>query len=253
MARQDIAGIFKSAVLGATLVAGTAFAAQAQDPGDMAISPYGGAGNQLELSATTALTTDYVFRGLSQTGQEPAIQGSLDAAYGIFYAGVWASNIDFANSIEIDWYGGIASDWNGLGYDIGAIWYTYPGANGGLDYVEIKTGLSYGFTDNFTAGITNYWSPDLQADALEAGAEYTFGQWFNFFDPSVSGLIGWQWFDSGTDYTYWNAGLTLGFMENWAVDVRYWDTDFSEDGCANFGLGREDCSSRVVGTISASF
>ena len=79
------------------------------------------------------------------------------------------------------------------------------------------------------------------------------GQWFNFFDPSVSGLIGWQWFDQAQDYTFWNVGLTLGFMENWAVDVRYWDTDYSNNACATFGLNRDDCSSRVVGTLSASF
>ena len=257
MARHTIAGMIKSALFGAALVVVSALSAQAQgqDPGDQAISPFASSGNQLELSATAALTTDYVFRGLSQTGQEPAIQGSFDASYSIFYVGVWASNIDFANSIEIDWYGGIASEWNGLGYDAGVIWYTYPGSNGGLDYVEIKGGLSYGFTDNFTAGITNYWAPDLLggSNALEAGAEYTLGQWFNFFDPSISGLIGWQWFDQAEDYTFWNVGLTLGFMENWAVDVRYWDTDYSENGCANFGLGREDCSGRVVGTLSASF
>ena len=256
MARH-IAGIFKSAVLVAALifVSGLSAQAQGQDPGDQAISPFSGAGNQFELSATAALTSDYVFRGLSQTSQEPAIQGSFDASYGIFYAGVWASNIDFGNNIEIDWYGGIASDWNGLGYDVGAIWYTYPGSNGGLDYVEIKTGLSYGFGDNFTAGITNYWAPDLLggSNALEVGGEYTFGQWFNFFDPSVSGLIGWQWFDQAQDYTFWNVGLTLGFMENWAVDVRYWDTDYSNNACATFGLNRDDCSSRVVGTLSASF
>jgi len=256
MARH-IAGIFKSAVLGAALifVSGLSAQAQGQDPGDQAISPFSGAGNQFELSATAALTSDYVFRGLSQTSQEPAIQGSFDASYGIFYAGVWASNIDFGNNIEIDWYGGIASEWNGLGYDVGAIWYTYPGSNGGLDYYEIKGGLSYGFTDNFTAGITNYWSPDLAggSNALEVGADYSFGQWFNFFDPSVSGLIGWQWFDQAQDYTFWNVGLTLGFMENWAVDVRYWDTDYSNNACATFGLNRDDCSSRVVGTLSASF
>ena len=239
MARRKEAGMIKSAILGAALVGGLALPAQA---------------NELELSATTALTTDYVFRGISQTGQEPAIQGSLDAAYGIFYAGVWGSNIDFANSLELDWYGGIASDWNGLGYDIGAIWYTYPGSNGGLDYVEIKTGLSYGFTDSFTAGVTNYWSPDLKADALEVGAEYAFNPIFNgFFSPSVSALFGWQWFDSGPDYTYWNAGLTLGFMENWAVDVRYWDTDISNNTCGAFVGGRDYCDSRVVGTLSASF
>ncbi|ODS00197.1 hypothetical protein AUC68_03595 [Methyloceanibacter methanicus] len=223
--------------MGAALVGGLALPAQA---------------DELELSATTALTTDYVFRGISQTNQNPAIQGSLDAAYGIFYAGVWGSNITFADSLELDWYGGIASEWNGIGYDVGVIWYTYPGVSS-TDYVEIKTGLSYGFTDNFTAGVTNYWSPDLKADALEAGAEYTFGTIMNFFDPSVSGLIGWQWFDAGGDYTYWNVGLTLGFMENWAVDVRYWDTDISDASCGAITGGPDDCSGRVVGTLSASF
>lgn len=249
MARRNIAGIIKSSVLGAALVAGSAFAAQAQDPGDMPISPFSTSGNQLELSATTTFTTDYVFRGISQTNQNPAIQGSIDATWGAFYIGMWGSNIDFGESIELDYYGGIASDWNGIGYDVGVLWYTYPGANG-LDYVEIKTGLSYGFTDNFTAGVTNYWSPDLEANALEVGAEYTLGQWFNFFDPSISGLIGWQWFDEGTDYTFWNVGMTLGFMENWAVDVRYWDTDLSAAGC---GGTDDNCESRVIGSISASF
>lgn len=259
MARHTIAGILKSAVLGAALVAGSAFAAQAQvlAPGENPISPFaGGAGNQLELSATTSLTTDYVFRGVSQTNQKPAIQGSLDAAYGIFYAGVWGSNVDFAtnNSIELDWYGGIAPTLFGLDWDFGAIWYTYPGANS-IDYVEIKTGASYGFTDNFTAGVTNYWSPDLKSNALEAGAEYTFGQLFNFFDPSVSALVGYWWFDDSSieDYTFWNVGVTLGFLGNWAADVRYWDSELSDTSCTGFIGNQNACDSRVVGTLSASF
>ena len=34
------------------------------------------------------------------------------------------------------------------------------------------------------------------------------------------------------DYTYWNAGLTLGFMDHWSADVRYFDTDYSDAECA---------------------
>ncbi|MGB3021952.1 MAG: TorF family putative porin, partial [Methyloceanibacter sp.] len=45
--------------------------------------------HKLGLSATLALTTDYVFRGISQTAGNPAVQGSFDASYGIFYAGIW--------------------------------------------------------------------------------------------------------------------------------------------------------------------
>ncbi len=49
------------------------------------------------------------------------------------------------------------------------------------------------------------------------------GKLFNFFSPTISGVVGYQWVrrDSPTDYTYWNAGLTLGFMDHWSADVRY--------------------------------
>jgi uncharacterized protein (TIGR02001 family) len=234
MARHDIAGILKSAVLGAALVAGSAPSVQAQvlAPGENPISPFaGGAGNQLELSASTALTTDYVFRGISQTDNQAAIQGSLDAAYGIFYAGIWASNLDFGGgpngqdiaNIEIDYYAGITPSWWGLDFDIGGIYYTYPGAydpGGNFDYFELKTGVSYAF-DKLTVGVTNYWAPE-------------------FFGQTGENI---------TDYTFWNVGLTLGFMENFAADIRYWDTDFSTVGCG----GLDVCDERVVGTLSASF
>jgi len=261
MARRDIAGIFKSAVLGASLVGGLSMTAQA---------------DELSLSATTAFTTDYVFRGTSQTNQNPAVQGSLDAAYGIFYAGMWASNVDFGGSgtgqelstVEIDYYAGIAPEWQGISFDIGGIYYTYPGAydpGGNYDYFELKTSASYAFNDALTVGVTNYWSPEFfgqsgQANALELAGEYVFNPIINgFFSPSFSALVGWQWNDpdayggTNVDYTYWNAGLTLGFMNNFSADIRYWDTDLSDAGCALFNGFADNCDSRVVGTLSASF
>jgi uncharacterized protein (TIGR02001 family) len=244
----------KSCILGVALAAAVALPAQAQD-------------KKLSLSATATFTTDYVFRGISQTAENPALQGSFDATYGIFYLGMWGSNVDFGGagstdiaSLEIDYYGGITPTWQGISFDIGGIYYTYPGAfdpGGNFDYFELKTGASYTFAEKLTVGVTNYWSPDNTGetgdnDVLEFAASYAFaGKIFNFFSPSVSGLYGHQWGDSssgGFDYSYWNAGLTLGFMDHWSADIRYWDTD--ELSCAS---GVFACDARVVGTVSASF
>ena len=248
MARWNEMGTLKQSILSAALIGGLALPAQAEE---------------LTLGASAALTTDYVFRGVSQTNQNPAVQASLDAGYGIFYLGAWGSNLDFGAgpfgqdiaNIEIDYYAGITPEWLGISFDIGGIYYTYPGAfdpGTELYYFELKTAASYTFGESFTVGVSNYWSPEFfaetgNADALELSGEYAFGnKLFNVFTPSVSALVGRQWIDKVPDYTYWNAGLTLGFMENWSADVRYWDTDL---GCRGLNI----CNSRVVGTISASF
>lgn len=259
MARRKEAGTLKLSILGAALIGGLALPAQAQE---------------FELGGTATFTTDYVFRGTSQTNQNPAVQASIDATYGIFYLGMWGSNVDFGGSappdpvgielatIEIDYYAGIAPTWKGISFDIGGLMYTYPGAfdpAGNFDYFELKTGASYTFFEALTLGVTNYWSPDFfgetgDGDAIEGTVEYAFSnKLFNFFSPSVSGLIGYQDVEDLGDYTYWNVGLTLGFMDNWSADVRYWDTDFSEAGCVGFNGGPNNCDARVVGTISASF
>ena len=47
------------------------------------------------LSATTVFTTDYIFRGISNTDKDPAVQPEFDLTYGMFYAGIWGSNTDF--------------------------------------------------------------------------------------------------------------------------------------------------------------
>ena len=53
--------------------------------------------------------------------------------------------------------------------------------------------------------------------------------WWNFFSPSLSGTVGFQSYEkNAADYTYWNAGLTLGFLERWSADIRYYDTDYND-------------------------
>jgi uncharacterized protein (TIGR02001 family) len=89
--------------------------------------------SELELSGNFSLVSDYRFRGISQTNKEMALQGGFDLAHSSgFYAGTWASNVDgWANpggSMEIDLYAGFAGELPaGVGYDVGAIAYHYPG------------------------------------------------------------------------------------------------------------------------------
>src|SRR5262245_49551552 len=63
------------------------------------------------FSANAALTTDYVFRGCSQSAEGAAVQGGFDATCGMFYAGVWASSLNFG-----DLYHG-SFDYNGNPFD----------------------------------------------------------------------------------------------------------------------------------------
>jgi uncharacterized protein (TIGR02001 family) len=207
------------------------------------------------LSANVALTTDYVFRGISQTGNDPALQGGFDASWGWWYGGVWASNVDFGDGdpadLEIDLYTGIRPTWKSFTFDLGVIGYEYPGVGtSGYDITEGKLGVSTTLWENFGVGATGYFS-DRDYQAYEFYGGYSFAQKWWMFKPSVSALIGFVETDGSYiagDYTYWNAGLTLGFWDkpNLSVDVRYWDTD-DGTGCGTL------CDSRAVGTLKATF
>ncbi len=217
-----------------------------------------------EFSANIAGTSDYVFRGFSQADEDPAVQGGADLACGMFYAGVWASNIDFGNddvtgenlgSVEVDFYAGIKPTLGPVEFDLGVIYYVYPGAfdpGAELDYVEIKGGASTTF-QGFSIGGVLYYSPEYTAETgttltpeLSLGYEF---QKVGIFTPSISGLVGATYFLDDAfddlDYFYWNAGLSLG-VENVTLDFRYWDTD--NEGFCDTDL----CDSRFVFTASVS-
>lgn len=92
------------------------------------------------LSANIGLASNYVFRGISQTGGEPAIQGGIDYSHrsGV-YLGAWGSNVGWltafqgyqSGSMELDVYGGYRNAIGPVSYDVGAIRYLYPGSKNG--------------------------------------------------------------------------------------------------------------------------
>jgi uncharacterized protein (TIGR02001 family) len=199
---------------------------------------------ELELSATVGATSDYVFRGLSLNGERPAAQASLDVSYGIFYAGVWASNISGVGlePVEVDFYSGIRPQWGAVTFDFGAIWYTYPGASTGPlgeDGFELKAGMAFSPITGFLVSPVFWYVPDQthspETRSIESTFAYTMPN-FGIFTPTVSSLIGYteavDFFGPDDDYAYWNAGLSLT-VETVTLDFRYWDTSIGNDGLFN--------------------
>jgi uncharacterized protein (TIGR02001 family) len=228
-------------------------------------------GRKFTYSFNIGGTSDYVFRGISQTDNDPTIQGGIDLGYGILYAGWWASGLDFEAGlndakVEMDWYGGIRPTWGKATFDLGVIYYTYPGSGPilpavtypDLNYVELKAGVSGEVVKSLTAGATIYWSPDYFAETgsvwtFEGVAAYTFHQ-VGVFTPAITGTIGYQTssdddysnFNGFSDYWYYNAGLALT-VEKLTFDFRYWGTSNASNVTSDALTCINDyCDSRFV-------
>ena len=181
-----------------------------------------------EVAFNIGVTSDYVFRGASQTDEDPALQGGVDATFGSFYAGAWASNVDFGDDTdaEVDLYGGYRTEAAGYALDVGVVGYFYVNEPGGADYnyVEFKAAASRAIGPA-TLGAVIYYSPDFfglddKATYLEANAAFApADKW------TISGAVGHQWLDFNDDYTTWNAGVAYALTDHLAVDVRYHNTD----------------------------
>ena len=221
-----------------------------------------------EFSANVAITTDYRFRGISQTSEDPALQGGFDYSYtpAGFYAGVWASNLDFGvpdpdqATLEVDFYGGFAGELpNGIGWDIGGLYYYYPGSNTGpgaadYDYFEAYGSLSYDFGSFNVGGGVNY-SPDYFFESGDATYVYgDVGVPLPVGGLNLAGHVGHQWIDDNSqfgtpDYTDWIIGVSKD-ISMFTFDVSYVDTDLSDSDC--FG-GADVCDATAIFTVSASF
>lgn len=232
------------------------------------------------VSANVAIATEYIFRGISQTNENPAIQGGFDGAYALggnvdLYAGVWASNVDFAENVgstpdeavdeastEMDFYGGFTGavpTVEGLTWDAGVIYYLYPGAADSLDYdfIEGYGGLGYTFTDGAFQpefGVKVSYSPDYFAasgDAIYAEGSVGLSLPYNL---GLGLHIGYQDIDDndafGTpDYFDWSIGVSKEII-GLDLSLAYVDTDLDEEEC--FG-GSELCEARVLFTAAKTF
>jgi uncharacterized protein (TIGR02001 family) len=207
------------------------------------------------LSGNVGVVSDYRYRGISQSNLKPAIQGGFDLTHSSgFYLGNWNSSISWlsdasafyttesgasgagnvSSNIEMDFYAGYKGEiTKGLGFDVGALYYYYPGKYpsdfnspntgeiyGALSYGPVTGKLSYALTDLFGAPSSkgSYYL-DLSA-GFDLGAGYM-----------LNAHVGYQRVDSASfrttadaSYTDWKLGVSKDFAGlSFALD--YVDTN----------------------------
>ncbi len=212
-----------------------------------------------EISGNVALTSDYRFRGISQSDESPAIQGGFDIAWDTgIYVGTWGSSVDFDSnrdydgSLELDYYVGWASDLNdNVGVDVGYMYYSYPGDNGADgDYQEVYLKVNlWGGT------VAAVYSDDYYAETGKfyyVSGDYSFGLGETFSLDLHAGYGDVEkdggFFSSDTDsYFDYSAGISASWL---AVDwsVAYIGTDLDKEDV----FGTDWAEDTVVFTISKS-
>jgi len=226
-----------------------------------------------EVTSTITIASDYDFRGITQTGLDPAIQASLDwEGESGLYAGLWGSNIDFGEdfdppvdlNVEVDLYGGYAGSFTeDLGYDVGFTYYKYLGDDdNGLndfDYAELYAGGNWSFVsaklwyawDYGNSGESAWYLegnasvPLVWETSLELHAGYNAGDYWDKED--VSG---------GSEFVDWSVGLSRSFGRFDFV-LSYIDgSDLKEYDCSSIDCGGIDVfssESKVFASVSTTF
>lgn len=212
-------------------------------------SPYTFTGN-------VTVATQYIFRGLSQTNREPAIQGGFDFSHESgLYLGNWNSNISWltdsnayaSSAIEMDFYGGYRNKLplfdTEISYDIGTLYYAYPGNRNaccvsantweayfslGWNWITFKNSFSL---MNNTFGVTNSagsWYGDLTAayPIEDYGITLVAHVGYQYYFGSNSGVSNNSLFSYGD----WKVGMNydLGKLAPWlnatTIGLFYTDT-----------------------------
>ncbi len=193
-----------------------------------------------EVSANVGVVSNYFFRGVTQTDDSAAVQGGLDYAHESgFYAGTWASNVDFgadAANYELDLYAGYGGSVGDLSYDVGYVYYAYPDSPDDIDFGEIYGSLTYSY---LTAGLA--YTANGQADAgpfIQGDLYYYAGVDVPFGDSGFSGSLyyGYYTFDDDgepgygdMDYGHWTASIGKDAGDFGSFNMSFEMADVGED------------------------
>lgn len=240
------------AALVATLTLGAAQAQTAPEAAEAA-SP---------LSFNISLTSDYRYRGLSQSRLDPALQGGADYAFANgFYLGTWASTIKWIKdapyhggaNVEIDLYGGYKTEIaSGLTLDVGALSYVYPSndLHPSANTTEVYGALSYGpVTAKYSHSVTNlFGTADSKGSGyVDVSATLDVGGGFTLVPH-----VGYQRVKSNGAASYTDYSLTVN--KDWAgftfgAAIVGTDTDAYVGGPDAKNLGKD----RLVVSVKKSF
>ncbi|MDO9709855.1 TorF family putative porin [Paracraurococcus lichenis] len=227
----------------------------------------------LTVTTTPAISNDYLFRGISQTRNNWAYQGTLDIQHesGV-YVGAFLSNAKFLASPwndtrqELDLLAGYRFEFGGINFDIGYIAYTYPGQDKAIgtqlnEYQEIAIKANYTIDPVKILAAYNY-SPNFfghsgAGNYVEGGADVTLP-----FELTASGRLGYQWIQNnprfGTpDYLWYSIGVSREIYAGVTATVAWYDTNIRKSECAPVAdratNGQRICEGRVLFTLSKIF
>ncbi len=186
-----------------------------------------------ELSANIGVTSNYVWRGATQTQNGPAIQGGVDwEGESGLYIGTWVSNVDFGTIIDVedaeglddlsllsvrsgseyeaDFYIGWGFDFNEhVALDVGYVYYHYGLIESGFDFGEVYANASFLW---FDVGV--YYTINDQADGeAEDVSPFVAGD-LNFYGAAAFEII-----------ESWSLGLLLGHYK-FTNDGAFMDADY---------------------------
>ncbi len=169
-----------------------------------------------DVSFNIGATSDYRYRGISQTRLKPAVQAGVDYSMGNFYLGAWASSIKWIKdgggdaSVEIDLYGGYKGEiTKDLSYDVGLLTYQYPSnkLSPSANTTEIYGALTYGpATLKYSHSLTNTFAATDSKNSyyLDLSASFEAG------GVSIVPHVGYQKYTGplSADATYTDYSLT---------------------------------------------
>lgn len=193
-----------------------------------------------QVSGSVTLTNNYLFRGVTQTNENPALQAGITWNHDSgFYAGGWGSSISWlsdsdpavSSSVELDGFVGYAGSFgeSDLGFDVGANYYWYPG--------DFPSGYNSPNTLELYAGVTykvlsaKYWYsttdlfgiPDSDGSSnLDVAANWEFVPGL-----TLNAAVGKQWVNNygDLDYSFWKLGVTKSFESGFSIAAAWNDTD----------------------------
>lgn len=165
---------------------------------------------EMEASANAQVSSEYIFRGQTQTMGDTAISGGFDVGYGGFFAGMWASEVDYGGdaNLEVDTYAGYGIEKGDFSASYTYVDYNYNG-NSSLNGVEHQIGL--GWKD---LGVTHVVGSEGFVDYSEV----------SYSIPKIDWDVSWGTWDTIGDNWTISKTVDLG-----PVDATISLVDFSGD------------------------
>jgi uncharacterized protein (TIGR02001 family) len=199
------------------------------------------AGSGLAISGEVNLLSDFRFRGISRSDEDPAVQAALTLSVpGGFYVGGRGTSLKDAGdleSVQLDLYAGYGAELGGgTSFDAGLMYFVFPDGTGSTNYFEPYASVSH-LLGPVQATLGAKYAPEQDAIGGE-DLLYLFGE----VEASIpltpltfTAQAGRQDVGAFGDYWTWSLGAR-GNIGPFQAAVRYVDTDLPAVPNADAGL-----------------